>query len=82
MFRKVYINVNDSFIYRIGVNVYIGAATILVVTLLLLFLTVSGLRAFLRRRRNSLPAQMQSHADENTSKKRVYFVLTKLLFND
>lgn len=80
MFRKVYINVNDSFIYRIGVNVYIGAATILVVTLLLLFLTVSGLRAFLRRRRNSLPAQIQ--VDENTSKKRVYFVLTKLLFND
>lgn len=80
MFRKVYINVNDSFIDRIGVNVYIGAATILVVTLLLLFLTVSGLRAFLRRKRNSLPAQI--HADENTSKKRVYFVLTKLLFND
>lgn len=80
MFRKVYINVNDSFIYIIGVNVYIGAATILVVTLLLLFLTVSGLRAFLRRRRNSLPAQI--HVDENTSKKRVYFVLTKLLFND
>lgn len=49
----------------IGVNVYIGAATILVVTLLLLFLTVSGLRAFLRRKRNSLPAQI--HADENTN---------------
>lgn len=80
MFRKVYIIVNDSFIYRIGVNVYIGAATLLVVIMLLLFLIVSCLRACLRKRRNSLPVQIPDN--ENISKKRVYFVLTKLLFND